>query len=67
MACSRYLAVDFTGEFVNHCHILGHEDRGMMHNVQVICPDGTIADPKTWKFGKPSATAPECAGCVYSK
>jgi FtsP/CotA-like multicopper oxidase with cupredoxin domain len=31
---SRYL--DYTGEFVTHCHILGHEDRGMMQNVKII-------------------------------
>lgn len=29
---------DFTGEYVIHCHILGHEDRGMMLNVQTVCP-----------------------------
>jgi FtsP/CotA-like multicopper oxidase with cupredoxin domain len=28
--------VDFTGMYVLHCHILGHEDRGMMQLVQVI-------------------------------
>jgi FtsP/CotA-like multicopper oxidase with cupredoxin domain len=28
--------VDFTGAYVLHCHILGHEDRGMMQMVQVI-------------------------------
>lgn len=27
---------DFTGKFVNHCHILGHEDRGMMQLVEVV-------------------------------
>jgi suppressor of ftsI len=26
---------DFTGEFVYHCHILAHEDRGMMGTVKV--------------------------------
>lgn len=30
---SRFL--DFTGEFVLHCHILDHEDVGMMQSVQV--------------------------------
>ncbi len=35
-----YVAKEFTGLFVNHCHVLGHEDRGMMHNTQVACPDG---------------------------
>jgi FtsP/CotA-like multicopper oxidase with cupredoxin domain len=32
--------VDFTGIYVLHCHILGHEDRGMMQMVQV-CADAT--------------------------
>ncbi len=27
--------VDFTGKFVLHCHILGHEDRGMMQLIEV--------------------------------
>ena len=30
--------VDFTGLYVQHCHILAHEDRGMMQVVQV-CTD----------------------------
>lgn len=32
--------VDFTGTYVFHCHILGHEDRGMMQLVNVS-PGGT--------------------------
>ena len=39
----RYVAKEFTGGFVNHCHILGHEDRGMMHNTQSTCADGKWA------------------------
>jgi FtsP/CotA-like multicopper oxidase with cupredoxin domain len=27
-----------TGVFVYHCHILGHEDKGMMQNIKVINP-----------------------------
>jgi FtsP/CotA-like multicopper oxidase with cupredoxin domain len=27
---------DFAGKFVNHCHILAHEDRGMMQLIEVI-------------------------------
>ena len=27
---------DFSGSFVLHCHILGHEDRGMMQLVRVV-------------------------------
>jgi hypothetical protein len=40
---------DFTGAYVLHCHFLGHEDRGMMLGVQVVCPDNTT------KFGTPAA------------
>ena len=32
--------VDFTGQYVLHCHILIHEDRGMMQLVEVV-PDTT--------------------------
>ena len=35
--------LDFTGEFVFHCHILGHEDAGMMQSVEVV---GTPAEAK---------------------
>jgi FtsP/CotA-like multicopper oxidase with cupredoxin domain len=28
--------VDFTGQYVQHCHILGHEDRGMMQLLEVV-------------------------------
>ena len=28
--------VDFAGTYVLHCHILAHEDRGMMTVVQVV-------------------------------
>jgi FtsP/CotA-like multicopper oxidase with cupredoxin domain len=32
---SRYI-----GQYVLHCHILDHEDQGMMQNVQIVLPDG---------------------------
>ena len=32
----RNLYETFTGEFVFHCHILGHEDAGMMQTVKVV-------------------------------
>jgi FtsP/CotA-like multicopper oxidase with cupredoxin domain len=28
--------VDYTGQYVIHCHILAHEDRGMMTIVEVV-------------------------------
>ena len=30
----------YIGEFVLHCHILDHEDQGMMQNVMISLPDG---------------------------
>ena len=30
----------YIGDFVLHCHILDHEDQGMMENVRVALPDG---------------------------
>ena len=35
--------VDFPGEYVIHCHILAHEDRGMMALVYLKKPDGPSA------------------------
>lgn len=29
----------YIGEYVLHCHILDHEDQGMMQNVQIVLPD----------------------------
>ena len=37
--------LDFTGGFVQHCHILGHEDRGMMLGVQTVCPNRQYGEP----------------------
>jgi FtsP/CotA-like multicopper oxidase with cupredoxin domain len=46
---SRYL--DYSGEYVTHCHILGHEDRGMMQNVKVIADSTTEACLKMEESG----------------
>ena len=43
---------DFTGAYVIHCHFLGHEDRGMMLNVETLCPGGQL-------FGRPMAGLPD--------
>ncbi len=53
---------DFTGEYVLHCHFLGHEDRGMMLAVQTVCP--AVPD-RGLRFGTPSATGPECGPGRY--
>jgi FtsP/CotA-like multicopper oxidase with cupredoxin domain len=30
--------VDFAGKFVEHCHIVSHEDLGMMESIEVVAP-----------------------------
>jgi FtsP/CotA-like multicopper oxidase with cupredoxin domain len=50
----RYL--EFTGEYMLHCHFLGHEDRGMMFAVQTVCKD------KPGFYGKANQPQPECSG-----
>jgi hypothetical protein len=52
---SRFL--DFTGEYVIHCHFLGHEDRGMMVSVQTTCPDKPTP---LWGATVPAGTADNC-------
>jgi hypothetical protein len=32
------------GKFVYHCHIVGHEDAGMMQNIQVLQPRSRVAE-----------------------
>jgi L-ascorbate oxidase len=45
----RQTYLDFTGTYVLHCHILAHEDRGMMQLVRVVplanYPNGCQANP----------------------
>ncbi|MGD0829482.1 MAG: multicopper oxidase domain-containing protein [Terracidiphilus sp.] len=45
------LLVDFrgpdVGSFVFHCHILGHEDLGMMNIIQVVPPPSAANTPQT--------------------
>lgn len=42
---------DYTGTFVNHCHILFHEDAGMMQAVRVILnTEDTLVSPQS-SFG----------------
>ncbi len=54
----------YIGEFVLHCHILDHEDQGMMQNVSRSCrrattgPGAAIQLRRTAKPSPASATAP---------
>ena len=36
---------DYLGEFMIHCHMLDHEDHGMMTNFEVVKPGTTLAAP----------------------
>jgi FtsP/CotA-like multicopper oxidase with cupredoxin domain/peroxiredoxin/HEAT repeat protein len=42
---------DFAGKFVQHCHILDHEDQGMMMNVEIVDP----AQPVSATSPRPAA------------
>jgi len=56
----RHRFEDYTGGYVIHCHFLGHEDRGMMLNIQTVCPQGS---PDEWNYGMPvySGAADDCS------
>ena len=65
----RYL--DFTGGYVQHCHILGHEDRGMMLGVQTVCPNGmygraTPDGTPECREGNYIPSLPDCEGVTTS-
>jgi FtsP/CotA-like multicopper oxidase with cupredoxin domain len=63
----RHRYLEFTGEYVLHCHFLGHEDRGMMFGVQTVCRDQPGSFGKARLDGKPECVpgnlipaAPQC-------
>lgn len=37
----------YIGEYVLHCHILDHEDQGMMQNVSIVLPNGQGGQAKS--------------------
>jgi FtsP/CotA-like multicopper oxidase with cupredoxin domain len=41
----RHRFVDFVGSYVLHCHMLAHEDRGMMQLVRVVSTEQDAAKP----------------------
>jgi hypothetical protein len=40
----------YIGDFVLHCHILDHEDQGMMQNIRIALPDGKGGPRATTSF-----------------
>jgi FtsP/CotA-like multicopper oxidase with cupredoxin domain len=58
--------VDYEGEFVDHCHILLHEDNGMMQRVQVVAdPADTNYEPRDVVVSGASSEAD--VNAVYGK
>lgn len=60
----RHRYIDFTGDFVIHCHILGHEDRGMMQKVGVretetMCPEDSRWQQKFTVTAVPDVGVPK--------
>lgn len=69
----RHRYSEFTGEYVLHCHFLGHEDRGMMFNVQTVCKDDPTKIGKSKPYperecvpGNLIAAAPACPPAASS-
>jgi hypothetical protein len=61
---SRFM--DFEGEFVNHCHILLHEDNGMMQRVMVVGDPATSNYEQRGEVTSADATAAE-VDAIYGK
>jgi FtsP/CotA-like multicopper oxidase with cupredoxin domain len=53
----------YIGEYVLHCHILDHEDQGMMQNVAVVLPQGDYAaNARGERAGAGTASGPNPHG-----
>jgi FtsP/CotA-like multicopper oxidase with cupredoxin domain len=50
------------GEFVMHCHILGHEERGMMQLIEIVPSAGQLPVSSRRAAGHGSTAAPPPAG-----
>lgn len=66
---TRY--TDFIGTFVQHCHILDHEDQGMMQLIDIVRKKGATASadvPATPAIGSlaPDFTLPDAKGKKHS-
>ncbi|MBW8780480.1 MAG: tyrosinase family protein [Verrucomicrobia bacterium] len=63
---------DFAGTFVQHCHILDHEDQGMMELVEIVDPAATTTPAKqpsagsiTQPYAAPSWALPDATGKIW--
>ena len=50
------------GKFLFHCHVLKHEDKGMMANIEVYDPRRKTPPPNQDLFGFPICTTPPAQG-----
>ncbi len=62
----RHRFLDYDGDFVIHCHILGHEDRGMMQRIGVRASleECELAEDELW--GEGCAAESVCAETCQS-
>ena len=59
----RQRYTDFTGRFVIHCHILFHEDHGMMAPVRVVrYPAGSFTAATRWWWRTRTTVRPAYTG-----
>ena len=59
---------DFTGETVFHCHIVDHEDQGMMKNILILGPNDPMPIAEVWRKGQLHATrSPAAAPLLKGK
>jgi FtsP/CotA-like multicopper oxidase with cupredoxin domain len=47
-----------TGQFVMHCHILGHEERGMMQVLEIVKPGQPVSRPRGHHGATPRGASP---------
>ncbi|WP_080521191.1 multicopper oxidase domain-containing protein [Methyloprofundus sedimenti] len=57
---------DYVGEYVNHCHILLHQDNGMMQLVEVVASAGGSNDVARFKVSQSSMSA-EQVTAIYPR
>jgi hypothetical protein len=55
---------DFTGRYVFHCHMIEHEDDGMMSQFEVVLPSATPTRTRT-PTPTPTPTPPAIAGTSF--
>ncbi len=63
----RMKFLDFPGETVFHCHIVDHEDQGMMKNVLILGPNDPMPLGEARRKGQHAASSPAAAPLLRGK